>query len=139
MITISYIYIYIYTFYFLIMKWFQKEERLRKGQTQRKRPRELHTEWKYTIYSQPSLKYEIIQSEKLSLIFLDHIFKTLSDLIIILNLNLNLQILDFLGGSDSKESACQYRRHGFNPWVGKIPIFNWENKKTQYRFSYTGQ
>ena len=20
-----------------------------------------------------------------------------------------------------KEVACQYRRHGFNPWVGKIP------------------
>ena len=20
-----------------------------------------------------------------------------------------------------KESACQYRRHGFDPWVGKIP------------------
>ena len=22
----------------------------------------------------------------------------------------------------SKESACQCRRHGFNPWVGKIPL-----------------
>ena len=26
-----------------------------------------------------------------------------------------------LGGSDGKESTCQYRRLGFNPWVGKIP------------------
>ena len=25
-----------------------------------------------------------------------------------------------LCGSDSKESACQFRRHRFNPWVGKI-------------------
>ena len=25
----------------------------------------------------------------------------------------------------SKESACQCRRHGFNPWVGKIP---WRRK-----------
>ena len=28
---------------------------------------------------------------------------------------------DFPGGSDSKESACQCRRHGFDPWVEKIP------------------
>ena len=30
----------------------------------------------------------------------------------------------FPGGSDGKESACQYRRHrrcGFDPWVGKMP------------------
>ena len=25
----------------------------------------------------------------------------------------------------SKESTCQFRRHGFNPWVGKIP---WSRK-----------
>ena len=25
------------------------------------------------------------------------------------------------GGSNSKESACNVRRPGFNPWVGKIP------------------
>ena len=31
----------------------------------------------------------------------------------------------FPGGSDSKESACQCRRRGFNPWVGKIP---WRRK-----------
>ena len=30
--------------------------------------------------------------------------------------------MDFPGG---KESACQCRRHGFNPWVGKIP---WRRK-----------
>ena len=28
---------------------------------------------------------------------------------------------DFPGGSDGKESACQCRRPGFSPWVGKIP------------------
>ena len=27
----------------------------------------------------------------------------------------------FPGGADGKESACQCRRHGFNPWVGQIP------------------
>ena len=27
----------------------------------------------------------------------------------------------FPGGSDSKESACNVERPGFNPWVGKIP------------------
>ena len=27
----------------------------------------------------------------------------------------------FPGGSDSKESSCQHRRPGFNPWVAKIP------------------
>ena len=25
------------------------------------------------------------------------------------------------GGSDGKESACQGRKPGFDPWVGKIP------------------
>ena len=28
----------------------------------------------------------------------------------------------FPGGSESKESACNCRRPGFNPWVGKIPL-----------------
>ena len=27
----------------------------------------------------------------------------------------------FLGGANGKESACQSRRHRFDPWVGKIP------------------
>ena len=27
----------------------------------------------------------------------------------------------FLGGASDKESTCQCRRRGFNPWVGKIP------------------
>ena len=27
---------------------------------------------------------------------------------------------DFSGGSDSKKSTCNFRRPGFNPWVGKI-------------------
>ena len=30
----------------------------------------------------------------------------------------------FLGGASGKEPACQFRRHkrhGFDPWVGKIP------------------
>ena len=31
----------------------------------------------------------------------------------------------FLGGASGKESACQCRRHGFDPWVGKIP---WRRK-----------
>ena len=25
------------------------------------------------------------------------------------------------GGLSGKESACRFRRHGFDPWVGKIP------------------
>ena len=29
--------------------------------------------------------------------------------------------MGFPGGSDGKESACQYKRPRFNPWVGKIP------------------
>ena len=29
--------------------------------------------------------------------------------------------MGFPGGSDSKESAYQCRRPGFNPWVGEIP------------------
>ena len=30
----------------------------------------------------------------------------------------------FAGGAGGKEASCQYRRHerhGFNPWIGKIP------------------
>ena len=27
----------------------------------------------------------------------------------------------FLGGTSGKEPSCRWRRHGFNPWVGKIP------------------
>ena len=30
-------------------------------------------------------------------------------------------LLGFPGGSDGKDSACQYRRPKFGPWVGKIP------------------
>ena len=33
--------------------------------------------------------------------------------------------LGFSSGPNGKESACQCRRHGFNPWVGKIP---WSRK-----------
>ena len=32
--------------------------------------------------------------------------------------------MGFPGGASGKELTCQYRtheRHGFNPWVGKIP------------------
>ena len=29
--------------------------------------------------------------------------------------------LGFPGGLDGKESTCQCRRPGFDPWVGKIP------------------
>ena len=38
--------------------------------------------------------------------------------------NALLRLLGIPGGASSKEPACQYRRHkrhGFNPWVGKIP------------------
>ena len=31
----------------------------------------------------------------------------------------------FPGGSTVKKSICQYKRHRFDPWVGKIP---WRNK-----------
>ena len=31
----------------------------------------------------------------------------------------------FPGGANGKESSCQSRRHGFDPWVGKIP---WRSK-----------
>ena len=29
--------------------------------------------------------------------------------------------MDFPGGSDGKESVCQCRRCGFDPWVAKFP------------------
>ena len=32
-----------------------------------------------------------------------------------------IHTLAFPGGSDGKEFACQCRRHGFDPWVRKIP------------------
>ena len=35
-----------------------------------------------------------------------------------------MRVLDFLGGASGKEPACHCRRckrHGFNPWIGKIP------------------
>ena len=35
------------------------------------------------------------------------------------------KVLAFTGGTSGKESACQCRRHVFNPWVGKIP---WKRK-----------
>ena len=34
-------------------------------------------------------------------------------------------MMGFPGGSVGKESACQCRRFGFNPWVGKMP---WRRK-----------
>ena len=40
----------------------------------------------------------------------------------------NIIALGFPGGTWGKESSCQYRRlkrHGFDPWVGKIP---WSRK-----------
>ena len=32
-----------------------------------------------------------------------------------------LNVDGFPGGASGKESTCQCRRHGFDPWVGKIP------------------
>ena len=32
------------------------------------------------------------------------------------------QFVDFPGGSDGKSVCLQCRRHGFNPWFGKIPL-----------------
>ena len=36
---------------------------------------------------------------------------------------------DFPGGSVAKESTCQCRRLGFNPWVRKVP---WRRKLATY-------
>ena len=37
-----------------------------------------------------------------------------------------IYVLDFPGGSNVKESACQCRRHTFDPWVRKI---SWGRRK----------
>ena len=37
----------------------------------------------------------------------------------------NISFWGFPGGASGKESACQSRRHRFNPWVRKIP---WKRK-----------
>ena len=37
-----------------------------------------------------------------------------------------IYVLDFPGGSSVKESACQCRRHRFDPWVRKI---SWGRRK----------
>ena len=40
--------------------------------------------------------------------------------------------MDFPGGASGKESTCQYKRykrHGFDPWVGKIP-WRWKWQPT---------
>ena len=29
-------------------------------------------------------------------------------------------LVELPGGPSGKESTCQCRRHGFNPWIGKI-------------------
>ena len=34
---------------------------------------------------------------------------------------MTMLLQSFPGGSDSKESTCQNRRPGFDPWVGKTP------------------
>ena len=38
----------------------------------------------------------------------------------------------FPGGASGKESTCPNRRHGFDPWVGKIP---WRRKRQPTQFS----
>ena len=38
--------------------------------------------------------------------------------------------MSFPGGASGKESSCQcrrHKRHGFNPWVGKIPWRTWQS------------
>ena len=47
-----------------------------------------------------------------------HLFRYL----LYLNIRRHLGLLWWLSG---KESTCQYRRHGFNPWAGK---FHWRRK-----------
>ena len=32
------------------------------------------------------------------------------------------QIWGFPGGSVGEQSSCQFRKHGFDPWVGEIPL-----------------
>ena len=41
------------------------------------------------------------------------------------NLKWTHERLGFPGGTGSRQPACQCRRHGFDPWVGKIP---WKRK-----------
>ena len=36
-----------------------------------------------------------------------------------------VEIFGLLRWLNDKESACQFRRHGFDPWIGKIP---WRRK-----------
>ena len=36
-----------------------------------------------------------------------------------------MRAVGFPGGASGKEPTCQCRRHGFNPWVGKI---HWRRK-----------
>ena len=36
-----------------------------------------------------------------------------------------MELLDGMVVAQCKESSCQYRRHGFDPWIGKIP---WRRK-----------
>ena len=38
----------------------------------------------------------------------------------LLKLGMHIPYLGFLVDTASKESACQCKRHGFNPWVGKM-------------------
>ena len=42
-----------------------------------------------------------------------------------------IYVLDFPGGPSGKESACQCRRHRFDPWVRKI---SWRRKKNTLVF-----
>ena len=44
---------------------------------------------------------------------------------VLMTLILQMRILrhGLPSGSVVKESSCQYRRHGFHPWVGNIPWF----------------
>ena len=43
-----------------------------------------------------------------------------------------IHYLGFPGGASGKESACQCKRHGFDPWVGKIP---WRRKWPPIQYS----
>ena len=50
--------------------------------------------------------------------------------------NIILIYLGFPAGSEDKESSCQCRRPGFNPWVGKIQRYtNAVKKYITKRFS----
>ena len=46
-------------------------------------------------------------------------------------------IMDFSGGANDKESACQcrsWKRRGFNPWIRKIP---WRRNSLAWRIPWT--